>query len=239
VELRLSVYLSRASIASRRGADALIKKGAVTINGQIVKEPGTRVEVSKDHVKVNGKRVGKLAPHVYLMLNKQAGYVTTTNDPEGRATVFDLLTRVKGMVAPVGRLDYDTEGILIFTNDGALANKLTRPKSKVEKVYAVKVRGRPSLETLVKLRKGVFLDQRKTKPAKIKKMKKTENYTWLRITIIEGKYRQIRRMFKLVGHPVARLKREQYGSLVLEDLKPGKFRYLRDDEIEKLRKAVK
>ena len=238
MELRLSVYLSRTGVASRRGADKVIKDGCVTINGQVIKTPSTRVIIDKDHVKVNGKRVGKIAPPVYLMLNKPIGCVTTTNDPQGRPTVFDLLTRVKTMVEPIGRLDYDSEGLLLFTNDGDLANKLMSPSSKVPKTYKIKVRGHPLKETYEKLRKGVRLDGKMTKPAKVKSIKRTDNYTWLRITIVEGKYRQVRRMLKIVGHPVARLKREVYGSLDLEDLTPGHFRYLRKNEIDKLRKAV-
>lgn len=238
MELRLSVLLSRASVASRREADKIISEGRVTVNGEVITRPFTRINVGKDHVKVDGKLIKKLAPHVYLVLNKPAGFVTTARDPQERSTVFDLIKRVKVNVEPVGRLDYESEGLLLFTNDGDLARKLTGPKYKVPKSYRVKVRGKPNSETLARLRNGINLDGKKTLPAKVKSLRRTDNYTWLRITIREGKYRQLRRMMKKVGHPVARLIRESVGPLTLVDVKPGRFRYLRQDEIRKLRKAV-
>ena len=238
MEFRLSVFLLKASVASRRGADQLIAQGSVTVNGQIVTNPATRVEVGRDHVKVDGKLIRKLAPRVYLMLNKPTGCVTTAKDPQGRKTVFDLVNRVKVKVEPIGRLDFDSEGMLLMTNDGDLAQKLMSPASKVPKVYKVKVRGHPSREALQTLREGVKLDGRKMLPAKIKSVKKSDDYTWLRITIVEGKYRQVRRMFQTIQHPVVRLRREKIGPLHLEDLAPGRFRYLSQDELDKLRKVV-
>jgi 23S rRNA pseudouridine2605 synthase len=238
MELRLSLFLSKASVASRRGADELIERGNVTVNGQVVTDPGKRIHVGKDHVKVDGKLITKLAPPVYLMLNKPPGCVTTTNDPEGRTTVFEFLKRVKVMVEPVGRLDYDTEGILLFTNDGEMANKLMSPKHKVPKTYSAKVKGAPSPDSLQMLRSGVMLDGQKTLPAKVKRIKKTDAYSWVRITIVEGKYRQVRRMFEKVGHPVVRLRREKFGPLEMEGLAPGKFRYLNEYEIGRLRKGL-
>ena len=237
-EIRLSVFLSKASVASRRGAEKMIQEGRVSVNGNTVTKPETRVLFGRDHVKVDGKLIHKLAPFVYLALNKPVGYVTTAKDPQGRKTVFDLLKRVKIVVEPVGRLDFDSEGLLIFTNDGDLTNKLTNPRYKVPKTYRIKVAGIPETESLTKLRQGVRLDKRKTKPAKIKRIKRTDNYTWFRITIYEGKYRQVRRMFKSIGHTVVRLKREKFGPVQLEDIKPGRFRYLRQDEIDQLRKAI-
>lgn len=237
-ELRLTVLLAKASVASRRGAEKMIEQGRVTVNGQIVTMPATRVLLGRDHVKVDGRLIHKLAPLLYLALNKPVGYVTTASDPQDRKTVFDLLKRVKVVVEPVGRLDYDSEGLLLFTNDGDLMHKLTNPKNKVPKTYRVKVAGNPNRESLKKLREGILLDKRKTMPAKIKRIKRTDNYTWIRMTIHEGKYRQVRRMFKSIRHTVVRLKRERFGPVHLEDLKSGRFRYLRQDEIVQLRKAV-
>ncbi len=236
--MRLSVFLAKASIASRRGADKLIAEGQVTINGEVTTNPATRVCIGKDHVKVNGKLVHKLAPTVYLKLNKPPGYVTTSNDPQGRPTVFDLLVRVKVMVEPVGRLDFDSEGLLLFTNDGDLTNRLIRPASKVPKIYKVKVSGHPSPGSEKMLREGMSLDGKKTLPAKVKRIRRTDNYTWYRMTIVEGKNRQVRRMFEKIRHRVVSLRRENFGPIELEDLKPGRFCYLRQDEVDRLRKAV-
>jgi 23S rRNA pseudouridine2605 synthase len=239
MELRLSLFLARAGIASRRGADALIAEGRVTVNGDVEKSPGSRVILGKDHVKVNGKIVSKLVPPVYLILHKPAGCVTTASDPQGRTTVFHYLKRVKARVESVGRLDYDTEGLLLFTNDGELAAKLASPAFKVAKTYRAKVKGNPNREAMKMLRDGVVLDRRKTLPAEVKKVKSNRTYTWLRITIREGKNRQVRRMFQSVCHPVVRLRREEFGPLELTGLAPGRFRYLETDEISLLKKEVK
>jgi 23S rRNA pseudouridine2605 synthase len=238
MELRLSVLLARSSVASRRGAEKLIAEGRVTVNGTVADRPSQRVTYGVDHIKVDGKRIRKPAPPVYLMLNKPTGCVTTAHDPHDRPTVFDFI-RSKVMVEPVGRLDFDTEGLLLFTNDGDLAQKLMRPESKVFKTYKAKVHGHLSPNTLKELRQGVALDGITTLPAKVRKINQTPGYTWIMLTICEGKYRQVKRMMKRVGHPVARLKREIYGPLRLENLKVGKFRYLEPEEIEQLREAVR
>lgn len=239
MELRLSVLLARSGVASRRKSDDLIQNGDVTVNGKVETSPGRKVIFGQDHVKVRGKLITKLAPLVYLIFNKPAGCVTTADDPEGRKTVFDYIKKIKTKVEPVGRLDFDTEGLLIFTNDGDMAFKLSRPETKVPKTYKVKVKGRPSNETYDLLRDGITLDGKKTLPAKIKRVKATEGYTWIRITITEGKYRQVRRMLEKVQHPAVRLRREKYGPLELEGIPAGKFRFLRPDEIVKLREAIR
>ena len=238
-EFRLSLFLSRAGVASRRQADELISGGHVTVNGQVETSPGRKVALGQDHVKVKGKLITKLAPPVYLVLHKPTGCVTTRSDPQKRRTVFDYLQRVKTPVESVGRLDYDSEGLLLFTNDGDLAYKLSRPEFKVLKVYRAKIKGHPTREELELLRGGIELDGKKTKPAKIGKIKRKDAYTWLEISISEGKYRQVRRMFQRIGHPVVRLRRERYGPLAIEDLAPGRFRYLEQNEIDRLREVVK
>jgi len=234
--IRLSLFLSRAGIASRRTAGDMVKEGRVKVNGKINTNPAVQIDGKKDHVRVNGKLIKKLPPAVYLILNKPKGILTAREDPEGRPTVFDLLGRVKVRVEAVGRLDRDTQGILLFTNDGALAQKLSRPASKVEKVYEALVKGRPSRASLESLARGVVLDGRKTLPAQVKTFRKTkENNTWLRLTIVEGRNRQIKRMCLAIGHPVKKLKRVAFGPLEIGDLEVGKIRFLNEREVEKLR----
>ncbi|MCB1153535.1 rRNA pseudouridine synthase, partial [bacterium] len=205
--LRLSVYLARAGVASRRGAGDLVKDGLVEVNGQTETNPGTPIRLGIDHVRVDGKSIKKLEPHVYLMLNKPAGMITTRSDPEERPTVFDLLHRVKFRVEAVGRLDWDTEGLLLLTNDGDLAQFLMRPQNKVEKVYDALVEGKVGGKTVQQLEAGVKIEGRKTKPARVKLLGKPTNVSLLRLKIVEGKYHQVKRMCDVVGHPVKKLRR--------------------------------
>ena len=239
---RLQKIIAAAGIASRRRAEQLIAGGAVSVNGQIVTELGTKADAERDHIRVNGKLLHGSERQVYLMMNKPREYVTTVSDPEGRPTVMDLLRGVKARVYPVGRLDYGSEGLLLLTNDGELANGLMKAASHVPKMYVVKVAGTPAGEELEKLRAGVFIasdrgKRVKTAPARIRLVREGDN-PWYEVTLIEGKNRQIRRMFEAVGHHVEKIKRVRYGPLVL-DIPPGKIRPLSLQEVTRLKAAVK
>jgi 23S rRNA pseudouridine2605 synthase len=225
--VRLNAYLARAGVASRRKADDLIKAGRVTVNG----EPGqlnTFVQ-QRDVVQVDGTRVEK-QQLTYLLLNKPRDTVTTASDPQGRKTVVELAPR-ETRVVPVGRLDVDTTGALLLTNDGELAHRLAHPRYGVEKTYVVEVEGEPSDATLQQLRSGVELDDGPTAPAKVRRL--TKNI--LELTIHEGRNRQVKRMLEAVGHPVTRLHRSEYAGLNVEGLDPGRWRELTSDEVERLR----
>ena len=237
---RIQKIISAAGVTSRRAAEQLILDGRVRVNGQVVTELGTKADASKDHIKVDGKLINPHQPMTYIMLNKPAGFVTTMSDPEGRPTVQHLLKGVKVRVYPVGRLDYNTEGLLLLTNDGDFAHLITHPKHEFPKTYRAKVKGVLEDSQIDLLEKGIYLDDGRTAPAKIKKVSKEEANSWLEITIHEGKKRQVRRMFDRVGHSVIKLKRIRTGNLVLGDLPEGSFRYLTPDEVGALKElAVK
>src|ERR1700757_1768095 len=223
---RLQKIIAAAGIASRRRAEELISSGRVKVNGQVVTELGSKADPETDHIRVNGKLLHGAQRHVYLLLNKPKGYVTTASDPEGRPTVMKLVRGVPSRVYPVGRLDYASEGLLLMTNDGDLAHRLMKAASHFPKTYVVKVGGQPSEESVIRLRRGVSIatDEGKrvrTSPAKIRIIKEAAN-PWYEITLIEGRNRQIRRMFEEVGHHVEKIKRVKYGPLTL-DLPPGEF----------------
>ena len=253
---RLQKIIAAAGIASRRKAEELISAGLVSVNGQTVTELGTKADPQIDHIKVNGRTLGAAERHVYLLLNKPKGYVTTVTDPAGRPTVLDLVRGVKARVYPVGRLDYLSEGLLLLTNDGELAQKLTHASSHVPKTYLVKVSGKPTDAAISKLRAGIYLPaeqsslkspeanqnsvpaQRRSKavytaPVRIKLARDSAN-PWYEVTLIEGRNRQIRRMFEQVGHHVEKIKRVRYGPLEL-DVEPGKVRHLTTDEVKQLK----
>jgi len=239
---RLQKIISAAGVASRRKAEELITSGLVQVNGQTVTELGTKADAGKDHIRVDGKLLKFSGHHVYILLNKPKGYVTTLSDPEGRPTVVDLLRGVKQRVYPVGRLDYASEGLLLLTNDGELANALTKAASHVPKTYLVKVSGQPSDAAVEQLRAGISLPDRKgipsrTAPAGVKLVHQAEN-PWYEVTLIEGRNRQVRAMFEETGHHVEKLKRVRYGPFTL-DVHPGKFRNLLPEEVEQLRSAIK
>jgi 23S rRNA pseudouridine2605 synthase len=237
---RLQKIVAAAGIASRRKAEELISLGRVQVNGQVVTELGSKADPETDHIRVNGKLLHGAQRHVYLLLNKPKGYVTTMSDPEKRPTVMDLIRGVKGRVYPVGRLDYASEGLLLLTNDGELAHRLMKAASHVPKTYVVKVAGTPKEEAIAKLRAGVSVatddgKRVRTSPAQVRMVKEAAN-PWYEITLIEGRNRQIRRMFEAVGHHVEKIKRVRYGPLTL-DLPPGEFRALTLKEIERLKSA--
>jgi 23S rRNA pseudouridine2605 synthase len=256
---RLQKIIAAAGIASRRKAEELIAGGLVSVNGQTVTELGSKADSERDHIKVNGKLLGRPERHVYLLLHKPKGYVTTVTDPQGRPTVLDLVRGVGARVYPVGRLDYLSEGLLLLTNDGELAQKLTRASSHVPKTYLVKVGGQPTSEQIEKLRRGIMLPaersrlktrpdrssqpmQRrrseavKTAPARIRLIRESAN-PWYELTLVEGRNRQIRRMFEEIGHHVEKIKRVRYGLLEL-DVEPGKFRHLSSKEVGQLKRAA-
>lgn len=235
---RLQKIISAAGVTSRRAAEQLIAEGRVRVNGKVVAELGSKADPSKDHIKVDGKLINPQQPHTYIMLNKPAGFVTTMSDPEGRSTVHDLLKGIKTRVYPVGRLDYNTEGLLLLTNDGDFAHLITHPKHEFPKTYLAKVKGVLTDGQIGKLEKGMFLQDGKTAPAKVKKVRKEEMNSWVEITIHEGRKRQVRRMFDHVGSSVIRLKRIKTGSLVLGDLPEGRFRYLSGTEVKALRETA-
>jgi 23S rRNA pseudouridine2605 synthase len=237
---RLQKIIAAAGVASRRKAEELITSGHVQVNGKVVTELGTKADPDTDHVRVNGKLLQAAPSHVYLLLNKPKGYVTTVSDPEKRPTVMDLIRGIKGRVYPVGRLDYASEGLLLMTNDGDLAHRLMKAASHVPKTYVVKVAGTPKEESIAKLRAGVSIatddgKRVRTGPASVRIVKEAAN-PWYEITLIEGRNRQIRRMFEAVGHHVEKIKRVRYGPLSL-DVPPGEFRMLTPKEVARLKSA--
>ncbi|HTZ46238.1 MAG TPA: pseudouridine synthase [Verrucomicrobiae bacterium] len=239
---RLQKILAAAGIASRRKAEELILAGRVSVNGNIVTELGTKANADADTIAVDGKSIEAAQQFVYFLLNKPKGYVTTVSDPEGRPTVMQLLGNVAERVYPVGRLDYASEGLLLLTNDGALAQQLTKAGSHVPKTYHVKLSGNPSEQSLQRLRNGITIpleDGRRVKlsPSKIRLLEDAPN-PWYEVTLIEGRNRQIRRMFQQVGHHVEKIKRVQLGPLFL-DVPAGKFRRLRKAEILQLKSCSK
>lgn len=223
---RLQKILSQAGVASRREAEKIITAGRVAVNGAVVTELGTKADSERDRITLDGKPVKVQGTMLYILLYKPVGYMTTLKDPEGRPIVTDLLKGIKERVYPVGRLDYNTEGLLLLTNDGAWANQLMHPRHEVEKEYMVRVRGQVAPTQIRKLAEGVELDDGRTAPAVVKLVKESDSNTWLSITIHEGKYRQVRRMCEAVSLSVVRLKRSRYGVLDLGELKPGEHRLL-------------
>ena len=258
---RLQKILAQAGIASRRAAEAIILEGRVQVNGQTVTELGTRADLAHDHVRVDGKLLQGREVERTFMLNKPRGYVTTLDDPEGRPTVMKLLgqesqKKVTGehgklpRLYPVGRLDYLSEGLLLMTNDGELANHLSRASAGVEKTYLVKVAGMPTDQAIDQLRRGIMIDRGRlndirtggkrdrvlTQPARIERVRSGDN-PWFEVTLVEGRNRQLRKMFEEVGHHVEKIRRIAYGALLL-DVPPGGFRELTQGEVQALQRAA-
>lgn len=232
--MRLNKYIAQAGIASRRKADDLISCGNVKINGAVVKELGTDVKEG-DVVEVNGRRITPSEKKVYVLLNKPLGYVTTSSDEKDRATVLDLVADVPERIFPVGRLDYNTSGLLILTNDGELAYRLTHPKHHVYKTYRAQVQGVLSNERISRLRRGVDIGGFVTSPAQVKVIKQGERSALVEIQIYEGKNRQVRKMFAAVGNKVTALQRIAMGDIRLGRLMEGHYRKLTREEIEYLK----
>jgi 23S rRNA pseudouridine2605 synthase len=245
-EQRLQKIVAAAGITSRRKAEELITSGRVQVNGQKVTELGSKADPERDHIRVDGKLLKKPEKFRYFMLNKPKGVVTTVSDPEGRPTVMKFFARAGARVFPVGRLDYQSEGLLLMTNDGELANILTSAASRVEKTYLVKVSGKPTEAELEQLRRGVMIERGRrgeregrvmTQPASITLVRDTDN-PWYEVVLTEGKNREIRKMFEEVGHFVEKVRRVGFGPLIL-DVKPGEMRELDEAEVVQLRRAAR
>ena len=257
---RLQKILAQAGIASRRAAELIITEGRVQVNGKVVTELGTKADIDRDHIRVDGKLLQGREAQRYFMVNKPRGYVTTLDDPEKRPTVMQLLGQDAQRKAigehsrmprlyPVGRLDYLSEGLLLMTNDGDLANKLSKAAAGVLKTYLVKVSGAPTAEQIDNLRRGIMIDRGRlneiragrrdrvlTQPAKIEQVRSGEN-PWFEVTLTEGRNRQLRKMFEEIGHHVEKIRRIGYGALVL-DVPPGGFRELKQGEVQALNRAA-
>ena len=241
-EIRLQKVIASAGVASRRAAETLMRDGRVTVNGAVVSIPGARANPQTDDIRVDGRRVARVVQRRYLLLNKPRSVVTTRDDPERRRTVMDLLTGVRESVYPVGRLDYDSEGLLMLTNDGDLAARLTHPRYGLERVYEARVRGVPDVGALKRLARGVVLDGRRTAPATTRLVQagrgQKGDQAVVRIGIVEGRKRQVRYMCEAIGHPVVRLRRVSIGPIEDKKLKSGQYRDLTPAEVAALRRAV-
>ena len=238
MEVRLQKLIAGTGLASRRKSEELITSGRVTINGHVVKELGTKVDPDRDHVKVDGKHLRAAQPYVYLILNKPKNVMSTLDDPEGRPTVKDLLHGVTVRVFPVGRLDFDSEGLMLLTNHGDLAQALLHPRYHIPKTYLIKVKGVLDDAKIEALERGVKLEDGFTAPAKVMKVSKAESNSWLEVTIHEGRKHQVKRMIEAVGHSVIKLTRIRMGPLLLGDLASREYRFLTDREANRLRELV-
>ncbi len=234
--VRLQKYIASAGLASRRKAEELIAQGKVKVNGKTVREQGVKVDAQSDVVEVNGQTIAPEKKKYYLLLNKPAGYITTTSDELGRQTVMELVSDISARVYPVGRLDAETEGLLFLTNDGAFANTLTHPSHGIEKEYLVYARGVMMPAAINKLKRGVALEDFTTKPAEVELIGIDRNISTVKIKIREGKNRQVRRMFEAVGHEVLYLRRTQVGPIMLGNVPLGKWRHLKKAEVQRLMK---
>ena len=238
MEQRLQKLIAAAGIASRRKAEELIASGRVTVNGKVITELGSKADPEHDHIKVNGKLINaQLASQekVYVLLNKPRGYLSSVSDPEERPLVVELLPASLGRLYPVGRLDFNTEGLLLLTNDGEFTNYITAARNRVEKVYEVKVKGVPTDSAISRLRRGIRLeDGSKTAPAEIQRLEETDTNAWFEVLLHQGRNQQIRRMFEAIGHSVLKLRRVRIGSLRDDRLKTGSWRLLALAEVKRL-----
>lgn len=238
MEERLQKLIAAAGIASRRHAEELIEAGQVTVNGKVVTELGTKADPERDHIKVRGRLINPLIKSrekIYVLLNKPRGYLTSLADPEGRPLVTELLPHSLGRLHPVGRLDFNTEGLLLLTNDGEFTNFITSARNRVAKVYEVKVKGVPPEVAIERLRRGIVLDDgARTAPAEIKRVEESESNAWFEVVLHEGRNQQIRRMFDAIGHSVLKLRRVRIGFLKDERLAPKQWRILTPAEVSRL-----
>jgi pseudouridine synthase len=235
---RIHKILAKAGIASRREAERMVMEGRVAVNGNVIDALGFKADPLRDSIKVDGKRITGFGTKVTLLLNKPRGYLSTVKDPKGRPTVMDLLKNLRGRLYPVGRLDFDAEGLLLLTNDGDLANVLTHPRYSIPRTYLVKVGGVPDEKRLAKLIKGVMLEDGKARVTSVQMLRQKERNSWIQVVVTEGRNRLVKRMFSAIGHSVLKLKRVQYGPIQLGDLPFGQFRYLTPEEMAKLKKLM-
>jgi 23S rRNA pseudouridine2605 synthase len=235
---RLQKILSEMGVASRRHAEELIREGRVTVNGRLARI-GEKVDPSRVHIKVDGKRAASPAAKTYLVIHKPKQVLTTVEDPGGRTAVMDLLRGKLPRLFPVGRLDYDVEGILLLTNDGEMAHRLSHPTFQVPRTYWVKVKGKPAPEEVRKLSGGITLEDGPTAPCRILPRREGRENAWLEMTLREGRNRQVKRMWERMGYPVLKLKRVSFAGLPLGGLKAGEYRHLRPAEVERLKKLTK
>ncbi|MFA9453602.1 MAG: pseudouridine synthase [Candidatus Aminicenantaceae bacterium] len=236
--VRLNKYIAQSGTSSRRAADRLISDGKVRVNGRIVRTLGQKINSDKDVVEVEGRTIQLPEDKVYLMLHKPSGCLVTRKDPYHRPTVMDLVPPLASGIFPVGRLDLDSEGLLLLTNDGELAHRLLHPRYGVKKLYRIKVKDRPAPAILDTLRQGIYLDGKKTAPARITPVSLGDRHSWLDVEIHEGRKREVRRLFESQGYPVLSLKRLQFAGLSLERLAPGAWRVLSPAEIRALKKQA-
>ncbi|MGD9852252.1 MAG: pseudouridine synthase [Nitrospirales bacterium] len=237
-KVRLQKVIARAGISSRRKAEDLIQSGQVTVNGEVITTLGTKVDPAHDHIKISGKHLPAPAPDMFLILNKPAGVVSTLQDPEGRPTIKHMLPKPSLRLFPVGRLDFDSEGLLLLTNNGEMAQACLHPSHHVLKTYLIKIKGVLQDSEILQLKRGLPLEDGQTAPAKVRKAGKAEANSWVEITIHEGRKHQVKRMLEYLGHPVIRLKRIQFGPLNLGSLPLGRSRFLSDKEANSLRQLL-
>ncbi len=236
---RLARYIARSGLASRRSAERLVREGAATVNGHIERDPAFEIDPDQDDIRFQNRPVGGPRKHIYQLVYKPRGFITSREDPEERKGVHELLPRLEERVEPVGRLDYNTEGALLFTNDGELAHRLTHPSYHIPRRYLAKVYRTPSEATLDKIRKGIRLDDERTVPALCRVTESTETgNAWVEITVYEGRHHLIRRLFAALGHPVSKLRRESFATLSIRGLERGESRPLTHAEIERLRELT-
>ena len=234
MQQRLQKIIADAGITSRRKAEQIILEGRVSVNGKPVSKLGSKADLERDHIRVDGRLLTRVTEYVYLLVNKPVGYVSTVRDPQGRPTVVSLVRGIKQRVYPVGRLDYHSSGLMILTNDGELANFLMARASAVPRTYHVKLEGRPDPADIVKLQTGIVLDGRQTEPCQIRALGQ-EPKPWYEITLVEGRYHQVRRMFERIGKGVVKLKRVRIAFLTDKDLGPGNVRHLTRAEVARLK----
>ncbi|WP_130807118.1 pseudouridine synthase [Senegalia massiliensis] len=236
--MRLQKFMAKAGIASRRKSEKIILDGRVTVNNTMIKKLGFKVDPKKDIIKVDNKEISLEKEKIYIILNKPVGYITSVSDQFNRKTVIDLVSKVDQRIYPVGRLDYDTSGLLLLTNDGDLTYKMTHPSHEVNKTYIAEVKGIPNNEELKEFKEGLKIEDYITSPADIKIIKKNKDKSTLKITIHEGKNRQVRKMCEKINHTVIKLKRISFGDIRLNNLKEGDYRFLTDKEIRYIKDEI-
>lgn len=236
--IRLNKFLAQAGLASRREADRMIQEGRVKLNGRVVTELGVKVDEHQDRVEVDNRPVRLPSEHVYILLNKPAGYLVTVDDPQRRKTVMELLPRLPVRVFPVGRLDAETEGLLLFTNDGELAHRLTHPRYEIKKLYEVRVKGFVEDKELARLEKGVFIDGRKTAPARARIIYRNREKSLLSLEIHEGRKHEVRKMLYALGFEVKKLRRVSFAGITVKGLRRGFWRRLKPEEVDRLKKMT-